>query len=112
MTPPAPPSGVQRDVSLARFSTIRTGGPAQYFARAGSEAQLAELLAWARAAGVQVSVIGSGSNLLVADERVAGNIFSLVNAGKKTCAVMTQSAPASIALRNGTSSRASSRSSE
>jgi len=77
MTPPAPPSGVQRDVSLARFSTIRTGGPAQYFARAGSEAQLAELLAWARAAGVQVSVIGSGSNLLVADERVAGLVLKL-----------------------------------
>ena len=40
MTAPAPPSGVQSDVPLARFSTIRTGGPAQYFARAGSEAQL------------------------------------------------------------------------
>src|SRR5205085_1409536 len=77
MTAPAPPSGVQSDVPLARLSTIRTGGPAQYFARAGSEAQLAELLAWARHAGVQVSVIGSGSNLLVADEGVAGLVLKL-----------------------------------
>jgi UDP-N-acetylmuramate dehydrogenase len=71
------PSIVQRDYSLARMATIRTGGEAEYFARAGSGAQLRELLAWARAATVPVAVVGSGSNLLIADEGVPGLVVKL-----------------------------------
>jgi UDP-N-acetylmuramate dehydrogenase len=59
------------------MATIRTGGDAEYFARAGSGAQLRELLAWARAADVAVAVVGSGSNLLIADEGVRGLVIKL-----------------------------------
>jgi UDP-N-acetylmuramate dehydrogenase len=68
---------VQRDFPLARFATVRTGGPAEFFARAGSETQLSELLVWAQAAGVPVAVVGSGSNLLVADAGVPGLVLKL-----------------------------------
>jgi UDP-N-acetylenolpyruvoylglucosamine reductase len=71
------PSIVQRDFSLARMSTVRTGGEADWFARAGSGAQLRELLAWARAADVPVAVVGSGSNLLIADDGVRGLVVKL-----------------------------------
>jgi UDP-N-acetylenolpyruvoylglucosamine reductase len=71
------PSIVQRDFSLARMATVRTGGEAEYFARAGSKAQLRELLAWTRAANVPVAVVGSGSNLLIADEGVRGLVVKL-----------------------------------
>jgi len=71
------PSIVQRDFSLARMATVRTGGEAEYFARAGSKAQLHELLAWTRAANVPVAVVGSGSNLLIADEGVRGLVIKL-----------------------------------
>ncbi len=77
VSPPSPPDGVERDVPLARLTTVRTGGAGEYFARAGSEARLLELLAWAAAGGVPVSVVGSGSNLLVADEGVPGLIVKL-----------------------------------
>ena len=46
------PDGVERDFPLARLTTIRTGGPADYFARAGSLEQLERLLAWAGEAGL------------------------------------------------------------
>jgi len=59
------------------MSTVRTGGEAEYFARAGSNAQLRELLAWARAADVPVAVVGSGSNLLIADVGVRGLVVKL-----------------------------------
>jgi UDP-N-acetylenolpyruvoylglucosamine reductase len=59
------------------MATIRTGGEAEYFARAGSGAQLRELLGWARAANVPVAVVGSGSNLLIADEGVPGLVVKL-----------------------------------
>jgi len=76
-SPTTVPSIVQRGYSLARMSTIRTGGEAEYFARAGSGAQLRELLAWARAAQVPVAIVGSGSNLLIADEGVRGLVVKL-----------------------------------
>jgi UDP-N-acetylenolpyruvoylglucosamine reductase len=71
------PAGVQRDFPLARLTTVRTGGAGEYFARAGSERQLLELLAWAAAEDLAVSVVGSGSNLLIADEGVRGLIVKL-----------------------------------
>jgi UDP-N-acetylenolpyruvoylglucosamine reductase len=74
---PAPPASVQRDVPLARLATVRTGGSAELFARAGSEAELLELLVWARAARAPVAVVGSGSNLLIADDGVPGLVLKL-----------------------------------
>jgi UDP-N-acetylenolpyruvoylglucosamine reductase len=71
------PTGVERDYPLARLTTVRTGGSGEFFARAGSEKQLLELLAWAAAEGVAVSVVGSGSNLLVADDGVSGLVVKL-----------------------------------
>ena len=71
------PEGVRRDFPLSRLTTVRTGGSGEFFARAGSEAQLRELLDWAAAGGLDVAVVGSGSNLLVADEGVAGLVLKL-----------------------------------
>jgi UDP-N-acetylenolpyruvoylglucosamine reductase len=68
---------VQRDFPLARMATIRTGGDADYFARVGSNAQLRELLVWAAAIDAPVAVVGSGSNLLIADEGVRGLVIKL-----------------------------------
>ncbi len=77
VAPPSPPEMVRRDFPIARLSTVRTGGAAQFFARAGSESELLELLAWARAAAAPVNVVGSGSNLLIADDGVAGLVLKL-----------------------------------
>jgi UDP-N-acetylenolpyruvoylglucosamine reductase len=71
------PAAVQRDFPLARLTTVRTGGAAEYFARAGSEAELQELLAWASSTGNAIAVVGSGSNLLIADEGVQGLVVKL-----------------------------------
>jgi UDP-N-acetylenolpyruvoylglucosamine reductase len=71
------PAGVERDYPLARLTTIRTGGPAELFARPGSLPELERLLSWAAACGIQVGVVGSGSNLLVADAGVRGLVVKL-----------------------------------
>ncbi len=72
-----PESLVQRDFPLARLTTIGTGGPADGFARAGSSETLLALLEWARDAGCALSIVGSGSNLLVADDGVRGLVIKL-----------------------------------
>jgi UDP-N-acetylenolpyruvoylglucosamine reductase len=74
---PEPPAAVRADYPLARMSTVRTGGSAQFFARAGDEGQLSELLAWAQRVESSISVVGSGSNLLIADEGVSGLVVKL-----------------------------------
>jgi len=71
------PEGVERDFDLARLTTVRVGGPADMFARAGSEERLVELLAHAKSVGAKVGVIGSGSNLLVADDGFRGLVLKL-----------------------------------
>jgi UDP-N-acetylenolpyruvoylglucosamine reductase len=73
----APPLGVQRGYPLARLTTIRTGGPAELFARPRSITELVQLLAWADAEGIEVGVVGSGSNLLIADAGVDGLVVKL-----------------------------------
>src|SRR5205085_9733045 len=73
----AQPAGVQRDFPLARLTTVRTGGNADYFARPQSEAELLELLGWAAAERLAIGVIGSGSNLLIADAGFRGLALKL-----------------------------------
>ena len=71
------PAGVRRDHPLARLTTIRTGGSAEYFARPGTVEELSQALRWAAEAQVEVGVVGSGSNLLVADAGVRGLVLKL-----------------------------------
>jgi UDP-N-acetylenolpyruvoylglucosamine reductase len=72
-----PPEGVERNYPLARLTTIRTGGPAELFARAASIGELERLMAWAAEQQLEVGVVGSGSNLLVADDGVRGLVLKL-----------------------------------
>src|SRR5579862_8078019 len=65
------------DYPLTRLTTVRTGGAAEHFARASSRRELTGLLGWAREHDAQLHVIGSGSNLLVADEGVRGLVIKL-----------------------------------
>jgi UDP-N-acetylenolpyruvoylglucosamine reductase len=71
------PEGVQRDFPLGRLTTVRTGGPADFYARPDSPERLVELLAWAQSEGMEVGVIGSGSNLLIADAGFRGLAMKL-----------------------------------
>ena len=73
----APPAGVERDYPLARLTTVRTGGPGDFYARPDSVERLVELLTWAEGAGIAVGVVGSGSNLLIADAGFRGLVMKL-----------------------------------
>ena len=65
---------IEESVSLARHTTIGTGGAARWFARPESADALHEVLRWARDNDSAVEVIGLGSNVLVHD----GGIDALV----------------------------------
>jgi UDP-N-acetylmuramate dehydrogenase len=67
----------EEGVSLAKLTTIGTGGPARFFARPESLAELQDALAWAAARATPVAVVGLGSNLLVADAGVDSLVLRL-----------------------------------
>jgi UDP-N-acetylenolpyruvoylglucosamine reductase len=73
----AVPTGLERNHPLARLTTVRTGGPGDFFARADSTERLAELLGWADREQIAVGVVGSGSNLLIADAGFRGLVMKL-----------------------------------
>jgi UDP-N-acetylmuramate dehydrogenase len=68
---------VNEHVALSRYTTLGTGGPARWFDTPESEEALVERLAWAENEGVEVAVVGLGSNLLVADEGFPGLVLKL-----------------------------------
>jgi UDP-N-acetylmuramate dehydrogenase len=73
----APPRSVESDAPLGRLTTIGTGGTARFLARPSTAGELADVLAWAGTDGLEIAVIGLGSNLLVADEGYDGVALQL-----------------------------------
>ena len=68
---------IEQGIPLAKLTTLGTGGPARALARPASHDELAEALAHARREGLEVRVVGLGSNLLVADEGVDALVVHL-----------------------------------
>jgi UDP-N-acetylenolpyruvoylglucosamine reductase len=84
------PACVQADYPVSRLTTVGTGGPARWFARPEHRAALDEVLQWAEAEGLEIAVVGLGSNLLVADEgydgvvlRLAGELARIARDGER-----------------------------
>jgi UDP-N-acetylmuramate dehydrogenase len=71
------PGRVGIGVPLAPYTTFRIGGPADYFVEARDEGEILEALRLARSAKIATTVIGGGSNLLVADEGVRGLVLRI-----------------------------------
>lgn len=60
---------------MALHTTLGIGGPADYYAVVYTQEQLLALVQWACGEGLPYRVIGSGANLLVADEGVPGLVI-------------------------------------
>lgn len=63
---------MRRDEPLARHTSMRVGGPADFFCEVESEQALAAVVRHARASHQPVFVLGGGTNLVVADRGVRG----------------------------------------
>ena len=64
-----------RHAPMRNHTTLRLGGPADWLVTPETEEELAGCLAEARAAGMPVTVIGQGSNLLVLDGGIRGAVI-------------------------------------
>jgi UDP-N-acetylenolpyruvoylglucosamine reductase len=68
---------IEEHVALSRFTTLGTGGPARFLARPETIAELHDALRWAAAGGLEVEVVGLGSNMLVHDAGVDALVLKL-----------------------------------
>jgi UDP-N-acetylmuramate dehydrogenase len=66
---------VLRNAALAPYTTFRVGGPADWLVLAQNANDLKTAVARARAARLPVTIVGGGSNVLVADAGVRGVVI-------------------------------------
>jgi len=68
---------VGEQVSLAAFTTFRTGGPVDWMLETNDTADLVTAVRVARGLGLPLTVLGGGSNVLVGDGGVRGLVIRL-----------------------------------
>ena len=66
---------IARDVTLAPYTTMKVGGPADYFATVTTTEQMLKVSRWARAAAIPYYILGGGSNILIADAGIRGLVI-------------------------------------
>jgi len=72
---------------LGRHTTLRVGGPAQYWLEPETEAGFARLVRHCTANAIPLFVIGRGSNLLIRDAGIAGAVVHLARGEFRNIAV-------------------------
>ena len=65
-------SRIQKNISLASYTTFKIGGPAKYFLVVKSKEELIEAVKIAKKCGVPFFVLGGGSNILFSDKGYSG----------------------------------------
>jgi UDP-N-acetylmuramate dehydrogenase len=73
-----------RDEPLARFTTMRVGGPADLFAIAHNAFELRALVRFARARELPHLILGRGSDVVIADAGVRGLVIQIRAEGSRT----------------------------
>jgi UDP-N-acetylmuramate dehydrogenase len=65
----------RREVSLSAYTTFRVGGPAEWFFEPRTADEMVAALELARDSHVVVTVLGGGSNVLIADAGIRGLVI-------------------------------------
>ena len=60
---------------MSRHSTMRVGGPAQFWIEPSEFRQLADSVSFCKARGIPVRIVGRGSNLLIRDGGIRGAVI-------------------------------------
>ena len=66
---------IRRDVPLAGLTTMKVGGPADYFVTVTTTDQLLKLVRWARRVSLPYFILGGGSNILISDRGIRGLVI-------------------------------------
>jgi UDP-N-acetylenolpyruvoylglucosamine reductase len=73
----SPATLIRRAEPMARHTTLRVGGPADFFVVPADEADLAAVLRFCAEHGLKFFILGRGSNLIVRDGGIRGVVICL-----------------------------------
>ncbi|MEZ4729209.1 MAG: UDP-N-acetylmuramate dehydrogenase [Caldilineaceae bacterium] len=66
---------IEQHVPLAPLTTMKVGGPAEYYATVQTTDQLLKLVRWAHTIRLPYFILGGGSNILISDAGVRGLVI-------------------------------------
>src|SRR3989344_2451494 len=69
------PIEFQQNVPLAPHTSLKIGGPAEYFAEISDRDELREAFAEAQRRGLAVTMLGGGTNVLIDDSGISGLVL-------------------------------------
>jgi UDP-N-acetylmuramate dehydrogenase len=95
LTAALPGARVHRDAPLAPFTTFKVGGPADWLVDVTSPDELTAALAAAHECRVPVTLLGGGSNVLIADSGIRGVVIRL------KLAAISQPSPSQVRAEAG-----------
>ena len=75
------PLSIEENVPLAPLTTLGVGGPARFFVSARTEEEVREALRHASSRGLDLFILGGGSNILVSDAGFDGMVVRLALEG-------------------------------
>lgn len=76
---------IRTKTNLARLTSFKIGGEAEYFFKPKNLKSLQQILVSAKQAGKRVFILGSGSNILVSSAGLSGLVISLSSKDFKKC---------------------------
>lgn len=66
---------LQKQAPLAKLTTFKVGGNADYLTLPKTPEQLKQALDWGRSEGLPITLLGAGSNLLISDQGLRGLVI-------------------------------------
>ena len=72
---------IQENISLAPYTTMKIGGRARFFVKATTERDVVDALRFAADRGLEVFVLGGGSNVLISDNGFDGLVLQIAMPG-------------------------------
>lgn len=70
---------IQKNISLATFTTFKIGGRAKFFVEVKSREELIEAINWAKSQRIDFFILGGGSNILVNDKKIINKLIIKIN---------------------------------
>ena len=70
---------IQKNISLAKYTTFRIGGRAKYFLTVKDKKDLIKAVNFAKKNKLPFFVLGGGSNLLISDKGFRGVVIKIEN---------------------------------
>lgn len=71
----------EENITLAKYSNYKIGGPARFFAEIKTKEDLLDALAQVKAKGLRLFILGGGNNLLISDKGFDGAVLKIAIGG-------------------------------